>query len=105
MKGFVIKISSVIIPKKIEEEKRDPKLIHAMNVEMDVLKKNDTCKIISLPNEKKKTMECQWVYTKYNANGKIERYKTRLVTKRYTQTYDFFLMLLSLILLEFFCLL
>lgn len=34
------------------------------------------------------TVGCRWVYTvKYNADGFIERYKARLVTKGYTQTF------------------
>ena len=33
-------------------------------------------------------MSCKWVYTvKYKANETLERYKTRLVAKGYTQTY------------------
>ena len=36
----------------------------------------------------KKHVGCKWVYiVKYKANGSIERYKERLVTKGYTQTY------------------
>ena len=36
----------------------------------------------------KKPVGCKWVYTvKYRADGSIERYKTRLVAKGYTQTY------------------
>ena len=35
-----------------------------------------------------KPVGCKWVYTvKYRADGSIERYKTRLVSKGYTQTY------------------
>ena len=36
----------------------------------------------------KKSVSCKWVYTvKYKANETLERYKTRLVAKGYTQTY------------------
>lgn len=36
----------------------------------------------------KKPVGCRWVYTvKYRPDGSIERYKARLVAKRYTQTY------------------
>ncbi|RVW47762.1 Retrovirus-related Pol polyprotein from transposon RE2 [Vitis vinifera] len=36
----------------------------------------------------KKPVGCRWIYTvKYKANGSIERFKARLVTKGYTQTY------------------
>ena len=36
----------------------------------------------------KNLVGCKWIYTmKYRADGSIERYKTRLVAKGYTQTY------------------
>jgi Reverse transcriptase (RNA-dependent DNA polymerase) len=36
----------------------------------------------------KKIMGCKWIFSvKYDATGKIKRYKVRLVAKRYTQTY------------------
>jgi Reverse transcriptase (RNA-dependent DNA polymerase) len=35
-----------------------------------------------------KSVGCKWVFTiKYNVEGKVERYKARLVVKEYTQTY------------------
>ncbi|RVW15595.1 Retrovirus-related Pol polyprotein from transposon RE2 [Vitis vinifera] len=37
---------------------------------------------------RKKSVGCRWIYTvKYKAYGSIERFKARLVAKRYTQTY------------------
>ena len=37
----------------------------------------------------KKPMGCKWVYiVKYRVDETLERYKTRLVAKGYTQTYD-----------------
>ena len=59
-----------------------------MNVEMEALEKNKTCKMVHLLVGKR-LMGCKWVYTvKYRAVGTLERYKARLVVKRYTQTYN-----------------
>lgn len=42
---------------------------------------------MTLP-EGKKSVGCKWVYAvKYKDDGSIERYKARLVTKGFTQTY------------------
>jgi Reverse transcriptase (RNA-dependent DNA polymerase) len=39
--------------------------------------------------KREKTVGCKWMYKlKYNSDGIIERYKTRLVDKGYTQIYD-----------------
>ena len=55
---------------------------------MNVLKKNGTWEIVNLPREKK-TVGCKWVFTvKCRADGSIERYKARLVAKRFTHTHD-----------------
>jgi Reverse transcriptase (RNA-dependent DNA polymerase) len=37
----------------------------------------------------KKAVGCKWVFTlKQNLEGRVECYKTRLVAKGYSQTYD-----------------
>ncbi|CAL8150989.1 unnamed protein product [Prunus armeniaca] len=58
-----------------------------MNEEMRALQKNGTWELVSLPHGKK-TVGCRWIYTvKLKANESIEKYKTRLVAKGYTQRY------------------
>jgi Reverse transcriptase (RNA-dependent DNA polymerase) len=87
LKNFANQISSVTVPEKLEEALKDHNWVKAMKLEMEALEKNDTWKLVTLP-EGKKTVGCKWVYTiKYNTKGKIERYKARLVAKGYTQTY------------------
>ena len=55
--------------------------------EMTALEKNGTWVVMELPKGKK-PVGCKWVFTlKYKADGTIERYKARLVTKGFTQTY------------------
>ncbi|RVW78646.1 Retrovirus-related Pol polyprotein from transposon TNT 1-94 [Vitis vinifera] len=57
-----------------------------MNGEMEALEKNKTWELVDLLAGKR-PMGCKWVYTvKYEADETLERYKTRLVAKRYTQT-------------------
>ncbi|GAA0160000.1 transmembrane signal receptor [Lithospermum erythrorhizon] len=60
---------------------------NAVMEEMDDLNKNHTWILTELPPGKR-TVGCKWVFTiKYNENGIVERYKAKLVAKRYTQTY------------------
>ena len=55
--------------------------------EMTTLQKNQTWMLVSLPEGKSK-VGCKWVFSiKHKAYGSVERYKTRLVAKGYTQTY------------------
>ena len=58
-----------------------------MEEEMRALKKNDTWELVPMPKGVN-PMGCRWVYNlKYNADGSLERYKSRLVARGYTQTY------------------
>jgi Reverse transcriptase (RNA-dependent DNA polymerase) len=48
----------------------------------------DTWVLINLPAEKR-VVGCKWVYIVNQAlEGKVKRYKARLVKKKYSQTYD-----------------
>lgn len=58
-----------------------------MREEMNALERNEMWGVVDLPKGKK-TVGCKWVFAlKYKADGSLERYKARLVTKGYTQTY------------------
>jgi hypothetical protein len=58
-----------------------------MREELEALRKNQTWELTNLPNGKK-AVGCKWVFTiKQNPEGKIERYKARLVARGYSQTY------------------
>ena len=57
----------------------------AMQSEYDSLMKNDTWKLVKLP-ENRDTIGCKWVFKiERNADGSIDRYKARLVAQGYTQ--------------------
>ena len=54
---------------------------------MKALENMNTWRLVPLP-EGKKVVGCKWVFSiKYSADGSIDRYKTRLVAKGYTQSY------------------
>jgi len=58
-----------------------------MNEEMAALDANVTWELVALPKDKK-AIGCKWVYkVKHNVDGSMSRYKARLVTKGYAQTY------------------
>ena len=56
-----------------------------MTVEYESLMKNNTWSLVPLPIGKN-LVGCKWVYkTKFTGEGKIEKYKARLVTKGFNQ--------------------
>ena len=86
-KAFIASLQAVSTPKDWKSAKMDPKWRDAMIEELEALKKNKTWVLTRLP-EGKKAVSCKWIYTvKQNSQGKIERYKARLVARGYSQTY------------------
>ena len=56
-----------------------------MDEEMDSLDKNEAWNIVQLPT-RRKVVEIKWLFkNNLNAEGKVEKYKARLVEKGYSQ--------------------
>jgi Reverse transcriptase (RNA-dependent DNA polymerase) len=80
-------LDSVTLPKCWQDAKKDPKWKAAILEELGALNKNKTWELVSLPPSKK-AVGYKWVFTvKQNPEGKVERYKARLVVKGYSLTY------------------
>lgn len=87
MFSFVSSISSVSVPRTVQEALDHSGWTHAMIEEMEALHANQTWDLVSLPPGKQ-VVGCRWVFViKYHADGTVERLKARLVAKGYTQTY------------------
>ncbi|XP_071679982.1 uncharacterized protein [Lolium perenne] len=86
-RAFVASLQTVSVPKDWKAARLDPRWCNAMMEELEALKKNKTWELTDLPKGKN-TVGCKWIYSvKQNAEGKVERYKARLVARGYSQTY------------------
>lgn len=82
--SFALNISD---PITYEEAAKEEVWREAMKDELAAIEKNNTWKLVTLP-EGKTTVGLKWIYkTKVNADGSIQRHKARLVAKGYSQLY------------------
>jgi hypothetical protein len=84
---YMVRVIQEVKPTCFEQAVGNPKWDNAMDEEMTTLDVNATWELVALPKDKK-AIGCKWVYTvKHNADGFVSRYKARLITKGYVQTY------------------
>ena len=84
-KSFVLNTSVLSEPASYNEAVKSLDWCAAMDTKIQALEANSTWIVTSLPPNKH-VVGCRWVYkVKRKANGSLERYKTRLVAKGYTQ--------------------
>lgn len=70
-----------------EDEIKEGHWINAMNDEIESIERNDTSKLVALPNNND-CIGVKCVYkVKFKANGDVDKYKERLVAKLFSQEY------------------
>jgi hypothetical protein len=83
----MVKVIQKVEPTCFEQVVENTKWDNAMDEKMATLDATATWELVVLL-EDKKIIGCEWVYkVKHNANGFVSKYKARLVTKGYAQTY------------------
>ena len=86
-KTFIASLQTVSIPNDWKCSKQDPRWKDAMKDELNALVKNKTWELVRLPPGKR-AVGCKWVFiVKQIPEGKVDRYKSRLVAKGYNQAY------------------
>jgi len=83
--SFVLSLQTHPEPHTYAEASKHDCWKQAMQVELLALEKSGTWDIVDLPPHAK-PIGCRWIFKfKHDAAGSVERYKTRLVAKGYTQ--------------------
>lgn len=74
-------------PRTFESAAKETKWRKAMDVEIEVTKRNDTRELSDLPKGHK-TIGLKWIFkVKLKQNGEVDKYKARLVAKGNIQEY------------------
>ncbi|GJV18592.1 ribonuclease H-like domain-containing protein [Tanacetum coccineum] len=82
---FSTTLNKTTKPKTFQEASQNPRWIEAMNLEMEALFRNNTYVLVDLP-PRRKAVGCKWLWKiKYKSSGEVERYKSRLVAKSFSQ--------------------
>jgi hypothetical protein len=85
--AFVSALSSVSIPKTIQEALSHPGWRQAILDEMSALESNHTWELVPLPSGKS-IVGCRWIFNvKVGPDGQVDRLKACLVAKGYTQVH------------------
>ena len=85
--SFMVSLDESYVPRSYEEAMLIQEWRDSVNDEADAMIRNDTWYESELPKGKR-AVSCKWIFTiKYLPNGKIDRRKTRLVARGFTQTY------------------
>ena len=81
-------MSTTTDPVNFEDALKSEKWRQAIDLEVEAINRNDTWKLMLLPEGGKK-VGVKWIYkTKFNENGEVDKYKARLVAKGYTQQHE-----------------
>lgn len=85
--SLLILLSCLILKLGLNQLATDENWVCAMKAEFLALEQNNTWDLITLPLHKK-PIGCKWVYkVKLKSDGSLERYKSHLVAKGYTQKH------------------
>ncbi|WZZ27559.1 hypothetical protein YC2023_010960 [Brassica napus] len=85
--AFMVNLDEGYIPRSYEEAIQDKEWKESVGAEAGAMIKNDTWYESELPKGKK-AVTSRWIFTiKYKADGQVERKKSRLVARGFTQTY------------------
>lgn len=80
-------MSAITIPTKVHDAFSGSKWDDAMTEDRRALQNNQTLELVPLPKGKK-LVGCVWVLTiKHKATGTMDKYRTKLVARGFTQTY------------------